>query len=87
MRARRSTTVIARRVTGRPKLQLQFDDIQHTTLVRYDKMMAQLNTLMFLLGGVTLDALLHESATAALQVWTMLLMQIHYDCVQLAYLM
>ena len=77
--AGRGTALIRKRVANRPRLRLHLDDVQATTKSRYDFMIAQLNTLMTILGGVTVDTLLSESETGAVQIWVLLLMQLHYD--------
>ena len=41
---------------------MHLDDVQPKTLVRYDKMLAQLNMLMTLMAGVSLDMLLRAQA-------------------------
>ena len=74
----RPLTAVLRR-NGRPRLQLHLDDVQPTTLARYDRMLAQLNSLMSLLGSVSLDMLFRAQAVGAIQIWVMLLMQVHFD--------
>ena len=76
----RGSALFARRQAGRPRLQLQFDDVLPSTIVKYDHMLAQLNTLLSLLGKTSLDALMRDNAVGAIQIWVVLLMQIHYDC-------
>ena len=77
--AQKATALTSKRLAARPKLRLQLDDIQPSTVARYDCMLAQLNSHMFFFGQVTLDTLLIEHETGALQVWVLLLMQLHYD--------
>ena len=76
----RGPKLVARRAAARPKLLLQEGDLQPSTLVRYDIMMLQLNTLLCMLAGITSDVLIKERAGSAIQVWVCLLMQIHFDC-------
>ena len=70
----------ARRCAGRPRLQLGIDDVMPSTLVRYDKMLGQLNILIAMHTSLTLDELIRDQAAGAIQIWVVLLMQIHFDC-------
>ena len=76
----RGPALAAARASARPKILLHLDDIQPTTLVRYDNMLAQLNKLIFIHTHITMDVLLQDKAYGALQIWVMLLMQIHFYC-------
>ena len=76
----RGPALVARRQSGRPRLQLQFDDVLPSTIVKYDHMMAQLSALLCLFGKTSLDTLMKDNAIGAIQIWVVLLMQIHYDC-------
>ena len=77
---RRGHALVAARAAARPRLVLHTDDLQHTTVVRYQHMLAQFNLLLSWHTDTTLDGLIQEHALGALQVWVMLLMQIHFDC-------
>ena len=72
----RGPRLVARRASARPQLALQEGDLQQSTLVRYDIMMLQLNTLLCMLAGINFDVLVKERAGSAIQIWVCLLMQI-----------
>jgi hypothetical protein len=76
----RGSALYARRQAGRPRLQLQFDDVLPSTIVKYDHMIAQLNCLLRFFGQTSLDTLMKDNAIGAIQIWVVLLLQIHYDC-------
>ena len=78
--ARVALSLAARRREGRPKLQLGLDDVKPTTVARYDKMLGQLNLLISMYATSSLDELIKAQAAGAIQIWVVLLMQIHFDC-------
>ena len=78
--ARVALSLAARRREGRPKLQLGLDDVKPTTVARYDKMLGQLSLLTSMYAKSFLDELIKAQAAGAIQIWVVLLMQIHFDC-------
>ena len=65
--AGRGTALTRRRVANRPRLRSHLDDVQATTKSQYDLMIAQLDAIMLLLGGVTVDTLLAEGEMGAVR--------------------
>ena len=58
----RGSALAARRKSGRPRLELQLDDVRPSTIAKYDRMLAQLNTLVQIHGQTTLDNLMKDNA-------------------------
>ena len=75
----RASKIVSKRLQARAPLALAFDDVQPTTLARYNRMLAMFAQLLLLSDSVTLKVLVAEGAFAAIQLWSLLLLQIGYD--------